>query len=224
MAVTSNFCTFLNAPATGCSQRPDWANGSYSATILALGTRISPKLPIPKASELGPLSMCTAIKRNICGYKTSAHVPKPHRTMNAGLFRVKKLLFTPTSPPWAQPLLILKPHVAGAVSKGSFPREYSQVSPPRQPPQICCCHPGVNSGVQTSPWESNISPHCCSGRSQIAQTLKLPAPLWGIQSGIAVTPMPHKIQLLSCQILTPWSIHGSASHSPSFPLLPNEDL
>lgn len=162
--------------------------------------------------------MCTAIKRNVCGYKTSAHVPKPHRTMNAGLFRVKKLLFTPTSPPWAWPLLIPKPHVAGAVSKGSFPREYSQISLSRQPPQICCCHPGVNSGVQTSSWESNTSPPCCSGRSQIAQTLGLPAPRWGIQSGIAVTPMPHKMLLFSCQILTPWSIHESASHSPpAFP-------
>lgn len=147
MSVTSNFCTFPNVLATGCSERPHWANGSYSATILALGTRICPKLPIPKALELGPLSMCKAVKRNVCGYKTSAHIPKPHRMTNPGLFRVKILLFTPTSPPWMQHLLILNPPVPGAASKGLCWIISKRVFPglPSFPSsQICCCHAGVS--------------------------------------------------------------------------------
>lgn len=136
--------------AIGCSWRPDWANGSHSATILALGTSISPKLPIPKASQLGPLSMCRAIKRNGFGYKTSAHVPKPHRTTDPGLFRVKNLPFTPTSPPWMLRFLVLQPHVPGAVTNGlcwiisrrEIPNLPSQAAFPSS--QICCCHPGVN--------------------------------------------------------------------------------
>lgn len=157
--------------ATGCSQRPDWANGSYSAAILALGTRISPKLPIPKASESGPLSMCKAIKRNVCGYKTSAHIPKPHRTMNPGLFRVKNLPFAPTSPLAYPETPCARRSLQRIISKRIFPDLPSQPAFPdlllssRSEPRCA----NISLGTQHLPLAALLDP-------KLHKALELPAP------------------------------------------------
>lgn len=224
MSVTSNFCTFCNALATGCSYRPDWANGSYSATILALCTRISPKLPIPKASELGLLSMCKVVKRNVCGYKTSVHIPKPHRMTNPGLFRVKNLPLTPTSPPGMQHLLIHKPPRASCSLKRAV-LDHFQESIPRSPlpaslPQLSDLLLSSRSELGCANISLGPSPAPLHPRLHQAPELQ---PCTGNCSDTDVPffPFPQNPAFFLTHFATPWV---STPPSPCLALLLNEEL